>query len=111
VAVKRPRVGQLRHRVIVRRNRKISDGRGGYNTLPEDVIASYPVRIEELSGRELAEFQTRSTKITTLIQGRFHPDITEACWIEHGEKTYEIEQAIDWEERHVWLDILAVQRR
>ena len=81
--------------------------------MPVEVATAFYVSIEELSGRVLTDYQSRSEKITTIIKSRYHPDIDEKCWIqvELTGKIYQIELVIDVEERRIWLEILAYQER
>lgn len=110
---KRPQIGKMRHPVTVMKNQEVGDGRGGYTDMPVEIATGFFVSIEELSGRVLTDYQSRSEKITTLIKARYHPDINEKCWIVHEltGKIYQIELVIDVEERRIWLEILAYQER
>jgi len=93
---------------------KIPDGQGGYEvTEPEDsrsLVATLWARVEPLSGRELARYQTVYSQVSTKINIRYHPNVDAKCtgWI--GSREFGIEAVINVEEANKEMDVLAYER-
>lgn len=98
--------GQLRHRIELQEETKVSDGAGGW----VDTWATYATvwaKIKPLSGTEgIFGMQLQDT-ITHDILIRYRPGVVPAHRVKYGDRLFNIRQAINLEERNRWIDLRA----
>ena len=64
-------------------------------------------RIQPVSGREFYEASQSQSEVTHKIDIRYRPGVRTDMRLRLGSRTFEIISAIDWEERHETLLIMA----
>lgn len=104
--------GRLRHQVILKTERRIEDGSGGYIAAEPVVFARAWAEIRPLTARERIQSMQTTADVSHEVTMRYIPGVTAAMLVEHEGRTFEIAaQPIDPEERHELLKLLCREAR
>lgn len=98
--------GTLRHVISVTTTTGVADGVGG-ETKTSSPFATERAAIWPASAQEREESQKLEMEITHKIRVRYRPGYLPSMKITFGARTFEIVSIINWQERNVYLDILA----
>ena len=84
-----------------------------YNTPMEsewqDVVTVW-ASIEPIQGREYVLLQNTQSELTTRIQIRYRPGIKPSMRALYGSRVFDIQSVIDYEERHIDLQLMCVEK-
>lgn len=96
--------GELRHKITFQRAK---DGQNEYGeSIGWDNILTAKAGIYPLSGREFYAAETVNSEVTHKIKMRYTPKLTPDMRIEFGNRHFEIESIINFQEKNVELQLL-----
>ena len=100
------RAGRLRHRITVQ---SVGSTYDAYGDLSDSwsTLASVWASISPISGREEDIASELSGVVTHSIRVRYRSGISEQNRIQFGSRVFQIESVRNWNERNVYLEILA----
>ncbi len=103
-----PRIGELRHRLIVQAERAIDDGGGGRSDPWADpvIVATVWGKIEPLTGGERLRAMQLQDRLSHRIVIRHRSGITAAMRVRFGARAFNIRAVIDLGERGRFLELL-----
>jgi SPP1 family predicted phage head-tail adaptor len=87
-------IGLLKNRVLVKRENKVPNGRGGFSISEIDIGQRWAA-ILPMSSRELAQFMQKEKEADTRIVMRRDPAIDSGCVIYYRQSKFYIDQVID----------------
>lgn len=100
-------IGQMRHRVSIFKQERISDGQGGYiETLQKK--ATVWAHIEPVSGKEFYEAMQVTNEVTHKVRMRY-TQISPHDLIIYDNKTFEVVAVIDINTAHKELEVLCYE--
>ncbi len=108
MADRNPRIGELRHRLIVQAERAIDDGGGGLSDPWADpvIVATVWGKVEPLSGGERLHAAQIQDRLSHRIVIRHRAGITAAMRVVFGVRAFNIRAVIDLGERGRFLELL-----
>lgn len=105
------RAGELIHRLQIEVPRKVSNGMGGFEiTWFSDADLVYAA-IWPLRGSEPVVAKRLEGKLTHRIRIYYYDPLRLDARFKFGNRYFEIDHAIDPDERHIYLDVMVQERR
>ena len=102
--------GKLRHRITLQEYREILDQYGTPIDQGWQDVATVWASVEPIQGREYIQLQNTQSGLTTRIRIRYRPGITPAMRVLYGTRVFDIQSVIDFEERHIELQLMCIER-
>jgi SPP1 family predicted phage head-tail adaptor len=100
-------VGDLRHRITVRRQTDTPDGKGGFDRSWASLASNISAKITNLNGREALINGVLQGVSTFEVITRFRSDIQASDQIQWGDRELNIHSAEDRKGTRQWLTIIA----
>ena len=101
--------GELRHRIVLQYPKRTPDSYSSQDTT-WTTTATVWAAVWPLSARILIENQRRELEATHRFRIRYRANINQDMRIQFKGKNYQIVSIINWDEKNVYLDILATDR-
>lgn len=73
-------------------------------------VATVWASVEPIRGREFFAAQQVNAEVTHKVTTRFHAGITPKMRVKYGARVLEIQSVIDPQERHLFLELMCVER-
>ena len=100
------RAGNLRHRITIQQATQVNDGMGSMTTTWSTLVTCWSA-IWPVSAKEHVESDKIEMETSHRIRIRYYSGLDSSMRINFGSRTFKIISIINWEERNVYLDILA----
>ena len=98
-------IGLLKNRVIVKKEIKQANGRGGF-TINELEIGERWAAILPMTAREIAQYMQLDRQLDTRLIMRRDPEIDTACVIYYKDRRYQVDQALDRLDHSGFMDLI-----
>jgi SPP1 family predicted phage head-tail adaptor len=98
-------IGLLKKRVLVKKETKVPNGRGGYSTNEIEVGQRWAA-ILPMSSRELGQFMQKEKEADTRIVMRFDQDLDTSCVIYYKNNRYRVDQVIDRLDHSDYMELI-----
>jgi SPP1 family predicted phage head-tail adaptor len=98
-------IGILKNRVLVKKETKVANGRGGFSTNEVDIGERWAA-ILPMSSRELAQYMQKEKEADTRILMRRDPAIDSSCVIYYGNYRFYVDQVIDRLDHSNYMDLI-----
>lgn len=102
------KIGELRHRVTLQYQTKVSDGMGGENVTWADSDTVWAA-IWPVSAKEIIQAGAHSMSATHRIRIRYRSDITARWRIRNGSRYYNLTSIVNPEMKNKWLDLVVTE--
>lgn len=100
--MKRPRIGMLRHRVVLEQETRTPDGGGGAS-LAWSTVTEVWASIEPIAGRESISAEALRTQVSHVVVIRDRPGVVPAMRFRMGTRLFDITAVLDIDERRRFL--------
>lgn len=100
------RAGELRHRITIQEFVEQVDEYGTPIGSGWQDVATVWAAVEPIQGREYILLQNTQSELTTRVRIRYRPGIKPAMRVVYGTRIFDIQAVIDFEERHVELQLM-----
>ena len=105
----KPRIGGLRHRLVLERGVRAPDGGGGA-TRNWSAVAEIWAAIEPATGTESVVAEAISGRVSHAIYIRHRNDVLPAMRLRFGDRHFDIQAVLDVDNRRRFLKCLAQER-
>lgn len=102
--------GKLRHRVTLQEYKEVLDQYGTPIDQGWQDVATVWASVEPIQGREYIQLQNTQSELTTRVRIRYRQGITPAIRVLYGTRVFDIQSVIDFEERHIELQLMCIER-
>ena len=102
------RSGTLRHRIVIQESTEVSDGMGSFTTTWSDTLEAWAA-IWPLTAKESLDAMKLELQISHKIRMRYRSEITAKDRIKFGIRIFNIVSLINFEERNIRLDFMALE--
>lgn len=102
------RPGALRHRIIIQEETETADGQGGFTLTWSDKLEAWAA-IWPFTAKEILDAMKLGLKVSHKIRMRYRSGITAKNRIKFGIRIFNIVSLINFEERNIKLDFVALE--
>lgn len=102
--------GRLRHKISIIKETTEQNSYGEPTQSYDYVYQGLYASVDPILGREYFAAKTENSEITHRVKLRYKPGIKPNMMVQFGNRYFDIKSSIDYQERHVELQLMCIER-